>query len=185
MPPLILGLTGPNACGKGEVSAYLVARHNFAAHSLSDIVREEAAARGLPPEREHLIRIGQELRRAHGPGVLAERLLPRLGSRDVVDSVRAPAEVEVLRAGRPEFRLLAVDAPVETRWERAVSRARAGDETLDLETFRSQEALENRDDPASQQILRAMELADARLLNDGPLERLHNRLEELLAKWTR
>ena len=59
--PLVLGVTGPNAAGKGEVSAYLRAL-GFAVHSLSDVVREEARARGFPPEREHLIRIGTELR---------------------------------------------------------------------------------------------------------------------------
>ena len=59
---LVIGLTGPNASGKGEVGDYL-AQRGFKLHSLSDIVREEAAAHGLAPEREHLIRIGNELRR--------------------------------------------------------------------------------------------------------------------------
>ena len=177
---MVIGLTGPNACGKGEVARYL-AEQGYVSHSLSDIVREEAQARGLPPEREHLIRIGQELRRTEGPGVLAERLLPRLGERAVVDSIRAPAEVEVLRAGRGDFHLVALDAPVEDRWRRAVARQRAGDAT-DLEAFKAQEALENRDDPASQQILRAMELADARIVNDGTIEALHGRIDALLAR---
>ena len=53
---LVLGLTGPNAAGKGELAAYL-SEQGFQVHSLSDIVREAAAAEGLPPEREHLIRI--------------------------------------------------------------------------------------------------------------------------------
>jgi hypothetical protein len=93
---LVLGITGPNAAGKGEVSAYLKTL-GFEVHSLSDIVREEAAARRLPPEREHLIRVGTLLRERDGLGVLAERLVPRLGSRDVVDSIRNPAEVATLR----------------------------------------------------------------------------------------
>jgi len=58
------------------VAAYLH-RLGFACHSLSDIVREEAARRGLPPEREHLIRIGNLLRQEGGAGVLAERILLR------------------------------------------------------------------------------------------------------------
>jgi dephospho-CoA kinase len=178
---LVIGLTGPNACGKGEVASYL-ARQGYAFHSLSDVVREEAQARGLPPEREHLIRIGQELRRAEGPGVLAERLLPRLAANAVVDSIRAPAEVAVLR-GRPDFRLVAIDAPVEVRWQRAVERRRAGDAT-DLESFKAQEALENRDDPASQQILRAMELADAQVVNDGTIEALQEKIDRLIGRWT-
>jgi hypothetical protein len=53
----------------------------FAVHSLSDVVREEAAARGLPPERGHLIEVGNDLRRLFGPGALAERIVPRLAGR--------------------------------------------------------------------------------------------------------
>ena len=34
-------------------------------------VREEAERLGMPPEREHLIRIGNELRASGGAGVLA------------------------------------------------------------------------------------------------------------------
>jgi dephospho-CoA kinase len=177
---LVVGLTGPNACGKGEVATHL-ARQGYAFHSLSDIVREEAQARGLPPEREHLIRIGQELRRAEGPGVLAERLLPRLTAKAVVDSIRAPAEVAVLRS-RPDFRLVAVDAPVEVRWRRAVERQRAGDAT-DLESFKAQEELENRDDPAAQQVLRTMEMADSHIVNDGTIEQLHDAIDRLVASW--
>ena len=58
-----MGLTGPNAAGKGEV-AQLLTSHGYTYHSLSDVVREEAGARGLPVSRKNLVLIGNELRRA-------------------------------------------------------------------------------------------------------------------------
>jgi dephospho-CoA kinase len=36
---LVLGLTGANAAGKGEVASYLRDR-GFAVHSLSDVIRD-------------------------------------------------------------------------------------------------------------------------------------------------
>ena len=87
---MLIGLTGPNAAGKGEVASFLGSR-GLRIHSLSDVVREEALARGLGTAREHLILVGNELRRRWGPGVLAERILPRLAGRAVVDSIRNPA----------------------------------------------------------------------------------------------
>ena len=39
-----MGLTGPNASGKGEVALYL-GGHGYSLHSLSDVVREEAVRR--------------------------------------------------------------------------------------------------------------------------------------------
>jgi len=178
--PLVLGLTGPNAAGKGEVADYLRSR-GFAVHSLSDVVREEAAARGLPPEREQLIRIGNLLREEGGPGVLAQRILPRLGSLDVVDSIRNPAEVEVLR-GLPRFVLLGVGAPRSLRFERSSRRARPGDPAT-LEEFEVRERQENTRDPNAQQLRATFDLADR--VNDNSyadLTGLHEALSDLLGE---
>lgn len=174
---LVLGLTGSNAAGKGEVAAYL-GRLGFTLHSLSDVVREEAARRGLPPERRHLIRIGTLLRREAGPGVLAERIVPRLGTRDVVDSIRNPAEVAVLRRlGR--FVLLGVRASEEVRFRRALDRGRTGDPET-LEEFRERERQENTADPVAQQLEATFRLADRVLDNDGDLGTLHGAIDRLL-----
>ncbi len=174
---MIVGLTGPNAAGKGQV-AEILAERGFDVVSLSDIVREEARARGLAPVRETLIALGREIREREGPGALAERILPRLGDRVVVDSIRSPAEVAVLRR-RDDFRLLGVDAPLELRWRRAVERAREGERPT-LEEFRAREAEENRDDPNSQQLGRTLALADRVVVNDGTLDELRGRVLDAL-----
>ena len=148
-PPPLIGLTGPNASGKGEVAALLATR-GYALHSLSDIVRDEASRRGLTHAREDLIRVGNDLRAEGGAGALAERMLSRLRGRDVVDSIRNPGEVAVLRRV-PGFLLLGVDAPPEVRFARARTRGRVGDgETA--EEFRRREEKENSTDPARQQL---------------------------------
>jgi dephospho-CoA kinase len=177
---LIVGLTGPNAAGKGEAARYLQ-EIGFTVHSLSDVVREEAARLGLPPEREHLIRIGNELRRQGGPGILAERLLPRIGHRDAVDSIRNPAEVAVLRRIRA-FRLLGVTAPVELRFRRSLARGRPGDPRT-LEEFQERERQENDPKPENQQLDATLRLADRVLSNDGDLDRLRAGVERILADW--
>ena len=48
---IVVGLTGPNASGKGEVSRYLK-KKGFAYHSLSDIIRDEtkSSSREESPE---------------------------------------------------------------------------------------------------------------------------------------
>jgi dephospho-CoA kinase len=177
---LVLGLTGPNAAGKGEVADYLRNR-GFVPHSLSDVVREEAAARGLPPERAHLIRIGTLLREEGGAGVLARRILSRLGERDVVDSIRNPAEVGVLRE-LPHFVLVGVQATTEMRFRRALARGRPGDPRT-LDEFRKREAQENTTDPNAQRLEATFHLADRVLDNDGDLATLHEAVERLLAEY--
>ena len=142
-------------------------------------MREEAARRGLPPEREHLIRIGNLLRAEGGPGVLASRLLPRLGTRDVVDSIRNPVEVEVLRS-LPHFVLFGVHAGFENRFRRSFERARPGDPTT-LEEFHRRERQENTTDPVAQQLEATFALADHFIGNDGGLEALRQAIDEQLA----
>src|SRR5437867_1715864 len=85
---MIIGLTGPNAAGKGEVARYLE-RRGFHYFSLSDEIRGEIRQRGLEISRERLIDVGNELRARFGPAVLAERVLSRTASdrNYVVDSI--------------------------------------------------------------------------------------------------
>lgn len=179
-PLQAIGLTGPNAAGKGEAAAHLRSL-GFEVHSLSDVVREHAAAAGLDASRKSLIETGQRLRRERGPGVLAEEILARLSGRVVVDSIRHPLEVQVLRS-LPWFRLVGIDAPVEERWKRAVARGREGD-VPSLETFRAREELENQDRPDSQQLRNTLALADRVLGNAGTLDDLNQAIDALLEEW--
>src|SRR2546427_12851640 len=109
LPILVVGLTGPNASGKGEVAKFLAA-HGFSVFSLSDAVREEATLRGLDHSRDNLIRVGVEMRSRDGSGALARSILPRLERLAVVDSIRTPGEGGVLRT-LPRSLLLAGAAP--------------------------------------------------------------------------
>jgi dephospho-CoA kinase len=174
----VVGLTGPNASGKGEAAKLLVAA-GCTAWSLSDIVREAAAAAGLAPSRDNLIATGVRLREEGGPGILAERILSRLTGPSVVDSIRGPAEVAVLRRA-PGFVLLGIDAPIALRFERSRQRARLGDGAT-LEEFAAKEARENAATESGQQILKTMALADRTVVNDGTLADLAGRLHEALA----
>jgi dCMP deaminase len=177
---MIIGLTGRNAAGKGEVARYLESR-GFEYHSLSDEIRAEIRGRGLEISRDVLIEVGNELRAAFGPGALAERVLARLGTERnaVVDSVRNPAEVAVLRR-RKDFTLVAVEADQAVRFERSRQRGREGAPAT-VEQFVTEEGRELASgDPSAQQLLATRELADVTLVNNGSIEDLHRRLAEVL-----
>jgi dephospho-CoA kinase len=175
--PVLIGLTGTNGAGKGEVAAHLKGR-GYAHLSLSDILREELAARGLEAGRDNLIRIGNELRTAHGPEVLARRTMDRVRGPSVIDSIRNPREVEFFRKQKG-FVLLAVDAPIEVRYAR--TRARGRDEsTATFDEFRRKEALEMAGNETDQQLALCMAMADRTIFNDGTIEELRRKVEELL-----
>ena len=147
--PILIGLTGTNAAGKGEIAAYIEGR-GYDCLSLSDIIREELAARGLKANRDNLIRTGNELRAAYGPDVLARRVMEKVRGPSVIDSIRNPREVEFFRQQKG-FILVAVDAPIEIRFTR--TRARGRDESAATpDEFRRKEEIEMAGSRTGQQI---------------------------------
>jgi dCMP deaminase len=180
---MIIGVAGLNGAGKGEVVGYLEAR-SFYALSLSNIIRDELASRGLGETRERMIEVGTEIRKSEGLGALANRLSEKLvdDRNYVIDSVRHPAEVEALRARNPHFRLVWVEAAEPTRFERMRGRGRPGDPTT-LAELRDLEGRElGGSDPAGQQLLAVRALADETLANDDTLEALQQSVQRMLER---
>lgn len=143
-------------------------------------MRDEATCLGLEHTRDNLIDTGVQLRQAGGPGALAKATLAHLTTRSVVDSIRNPGEVAVLR-DLPHFILLGVDAPQLLRFERSLRRGRLGDGAT-IEEFAEKERRENSITEAGQQLRATFGLADVKIINDGTIELLRDRVREALVK---
>jgi dCMP deaminase len=178
---MIIGLTGENCAGKGTVADYLKGR-GFYYLSLSDVIREELAAEGREITRESLIEKGNRLREAFGPAALAKKTVAKL-EKDrnyVIDSIRNAAEAKEIKAQKNAF-LVYVTAPAEMRFERMKARRRESDPQT-LEAFRKIEALEMKNEEKTKQsLLEAFEAADRKMINDGSIEALHEKVNHLLA----
>jgi dephospho-CoA kinase len=183
----VVGVVGLHAAGNDAVRELLERKLPAAGFVTSDCVREEAAARGLPPTRDNLYRVANEGRAKEGGGVWARRAWEKLeGSPEryaVIGGIRSPAEVETLRRlsdGR--FVLIAVTAPLEVRWRRARARGRPGEGEISIEDFRAHEERELVGGPDQQDIAGALAMADRRLENDGTLGDLERKVDALVAE---
>ena len=178
---MLIGLTGRNAAGKGEVAEYLK-KNGFNYYSLSDVIRDEVRKRGRQPTREILIQVGNELRQKYGASILAERILEKIeGGKDyVIDSIRNPSEVDTLRAAK-NFKLIRVEAPVDVRFRRTLARNRES-EAQTLEAFMDVERREAAGNATSQNLIKVESMADDFLVNDGTLEKLYKAIDELLVR---
>ena len=180
---MIIGLTGTNGSGK-TVACELLQRKGFQVHSLSDVIREELAAKGLAANRENLIAEGNRLRTEMGPAVLARRVGSRLrpDQNYVIDSIRNPREVQALRESG-DFRLLHLDAPRKLRYERVVRRGGART-PASFEEFAEQEDREVDSADETQQRLRATWAeADETLENSGTLQEFKAAVTEICKRW--
>ena len=182
---MIIGLTGKNASGKGEVANYLKEK-GFIYHSLSDIIREEATKMGVEHSRDNLIKLGNELRKKFVPAYLAQQINKKIEQQlkknknlnFAVDSIRNPNEVKELMKNK-EFILVGVDAPIELRFKRLLERNRLGDAKT-LEEFKQQEQRENLKSSTNQQLDATFGMAKKVIINDGSLKELHKKIDGLI-----
>jgi len=175
--PRLIGLTGTNGAGKGEVAAYFV-KKGYRYFSLSDLIRDELRKKGDEVTRDNLIRMGNKLREKLGADILARLVMKKIKEKAVIDSIRNPREVEYLRKQK-NFILLAVDAPIEIRYERVKKRGRK-ESAENLREFIHKEEEEMTSHEKAQQLGNCMSMADVTIINDGSLEDLCQKLEALL-----
>lgn len=177
---MIIGLTGKNGSGKGEVANFLKER-GFHYLSLSDVIRDYLRKKKKPLTRNALVASGNRLRAEEGSGVLAEKVLSRMeiDKNYVVDSIRHPMEVKTLRR-RKDFVLLRVDASQKTRFNRLRRRGREKDPKT-LREFLRLERLEAKSHvKEDQQLHQTLRMADRVVRNDSSLGDFDTKLRKLL-----
>lgn len=182
---MIIGLTGKNGAGKGEVAKYLQER-GFSYFSLSDVLREEAGKSGQPVTRDVLVELGNKLRQEMGPGALAEKVFTRLDPEKhyVVDSVRHPCEVQVLKR-RKDFILANVYAPEKLRFERLKQRRRENDPMTYEDFLKLEQREAGSKNESDQQLDKAIQMADVVIDNGGAIKMLHDRIREIMLEFAK
>ena len=178
---MILGITGTIGAGKGTVVDFLVREKGFAHYSVRDFLVEEIEKRGLPVNRDSMHNLGNSLRAEHGPSYIICMLHSRAeatGGNALIESVRAIGEAEFLK--KKGAQIVAVDADRRLRFERVKLRGSATDD-IDFDTFVEHEEKELAStDTFGMNIIGIMQVADYRIENDGSLEELHEKIEEML-----
>jgi dephospho-CoA kinase len=181
---IIIGVTGTNGSGKGELAAYLKTQ-GFTLYSVRDFLVEEIKRRGLTVERPSMKSVADDLRTQFGAGYILETLYTRAaasGQNSVLESVRAMGEVGFLKQQK-DFLLVAVDADLEIRYKRAVLRKSATDDVTFEKFVAQQEAEMKSDDPARMSISDCITAADVVLMNSGSMDEFHAQIDEKLGKY--
>lgn len=174
---MIIGLTGPMGCGKGEI-VKILEKSGFKYITLSMMVREEARHQNLPEEREILMGVGNSMRKEFGPGVLALRALESIKSSDhekwVIDGIRNPAEIEELKKVSDVY-VVGVVANKDLLVSRILSRARESDAKNSEDILRKINREWGQGEPLDgQQVGKCMDMVDYTIVNEGTLEDLQN-----------
>jgi dephospho-CoA kinase len=174
----IIGIIGPRLAGKETVAKYIAEKYNAAVHSHSEILDDILKLLELPISRENEIRL-VALRATFGDDVLINALNKRVRSEIsgivVITSARFQNELDNIR-NYPQNIVISVDASLETRYLWQQSRGeKVGDIGMSFEDFT---ALDHR--VTEQNISKLMTTADYHIENDGMLEDLFAKVDEIM-----
>jgi|TARA_B110000967_G_scaffold133856_1_gene136709 dephospho-CoA kinase len=175
---MLIGLTGRNASGKSTLVNWF-AEKGLRSVSCSDSIREWLKNQNKQISRDSLIEGGRTLRKEGGGGILAEMLLEIIDGADaVVDSIRTPMEVDVLRS-RGDLILIEIKASEDRRWSRLQDRARPGDPVNKLLFIKQENKEIKSKDEAGQALDATALMADIQITNDGTIDDLYLKLDKI------
>lgn len=179
MSMLIIGLVGHPSSGKDTAAAYL-AQQGFFHISCGDRLRSEMQKLNLPIDRPSVRQFATEQRRQIGAFYPVNLILDQIVEKTVVSGFRNLAEVAYLKERFPEnFHLLAIEAPLEARYQRALSRNRVGDD-ISFAEFKAHEEAERNANPESHELDNVMAKAEYTIENSGTLEELQAKIEKVI-----
>ncbi len=181
---IIFGVTGTDGAGKGTLVKYLVETYGFVHHSSRELILEEITRQGLTPDRSTMRTVANEMRAKYGNAVIVTTALNKASinkqSRIIIESIRALAEVEALRA--ESGILLAVDADPRVRYER-IRRRQSSSDQVTYDEFLAHEELEKNDpDPHGMQKGAVMAAADYTVFNTRSIKDLQRETDAVMAK---
>ena len=180
---ILLGVTGTNGAGKGVFVTYLKEQYGASHYSVRDFLVQSLKEKGLPTDRPAMRALANSIRNNEHGAYIIEALCKKAQQDPgivIIESIRNPLEIDFLKQWNAKSKLVAIDAPQELRYQRAIERSSSTD-AIDFENFQAQEASEwINDDPKAQQVGVCMQRADVTLMNAGGLREFQQAIDAWL-----
>ena len=180
---IIFGITGTLGAGKGTVVDYLVKEKAFIHYSVRQFLINRLESEKKEVNRDTMVDLANALREKHGADYIARDLYKKAAENNtncIIESLRTVGEINALRE-KEDFYLLAVDADAKLRYQR-INLRKSETDNISFEEFVANEKREmQNDDPNKQNLKNCIEMADYQIDNNGSVNALHQKVEEIIS----
>jgi dephospho-CoA kinase len=175
----VIGVVGLPASGKGEFS-HIARDMGIPVIVMGDVIRKAVEDAGMEPTDENMGVVSRKLRETKGMAAIAESCVPWIEEAGaplvLVDGIRGDAEVRLFKEKFPDFILVSIDAPSESRLARLALRGRPDD----ANTLAELEARDARE--GAWGLYHAMKEADYHLENMDSIGVFRKKVQDLLGE---
>lgn len=179
---MIIVICGTVGSGKGAVTKYLISK-GFKHYSARKYLEELLEKKGLKPDRNNLINMGDELRKI-SPTYLIEKLIEMAQKEKgdcVIESVRTIAEINAPKKFKDSYSI-GINARIKIRYERIKGRGHETDSISFEEFVKDDEREWKNPDPDKVNIGACIEIAEFKIENNGTMKELYDKVDEILKK---
>ncbi len=176
---MIISVVGHPASGKDTVADYIGTK-GFVKFSSSNFIRKDMQTLGIPEDRTSMNRFVSEMRLKFGNSYPAQEIINVMEGDTVIAGFRNTAEIKKFQdTFNGEFKVIAVEAPIDTRFGWAKERGRIGDD-ITLEHFTKEEEIEKGHHSGSHEVDKVIQMADFTIINNGTKEDLFKKIDDIL-----
>lgn len=166
---IVIGLA---RSGKDTVADFIAENYGFRKFVFSDIIAEELRKQGKEVTKANMAELGNEMRN-EGQGVLAERILEKIGesTKIVLVGARSPEEIETVKEKLKNVVVVRVEAEEEKRFSR-----KGQVDLQNREGFFARDSI----DKEKKGFGKALEMAEFKLENNANITELHGKTRALM-----
>ncbi|MFH0968928.1 MAG: AAA family ATPase [Patescibacteria group bacterium] len=177
----IIGLTGEMASGKDAVAKYLVFKYNASPHKFSAVIRNILRKLCLPESRENMNELSAILRKSFEEDIFSRMMCESVENDNhsciVIDGIRRLGDMKDLK-DLPGFKFIFIESDLKKRYERIIKREENPcDKNKSFEEFKKEHLGD-----AETQIAGLKQYADYVVENNGTLEDLYKKIDEIISK---
>ncbi len=178
---IIIGLVGPGGSGKDTVASYMKKKYGAEEFRFSYFLVETLKFFNLEVSRDNSTWLANTLRHRFGKDILTRALgkkIEELSQKTiiVINGIRLPSDYTFLRSFRNN-KLIALDVPAKTRWQRVKKRKEKTDDQVSFEEFKKQTTGKN-----EKHILALMKKADFVINNDGDIDKMKGEVDRVISE---